>query len=47
MKNKFKKINLTELENKNFISKGSSMYNKKFLKRFKIERSNSQKCNQK
>lgn len=37
MKNKFKKINLTDPENKTFISKGSVMNNKKFLKRFKKE----------
>lgn len=47
MNNKIKKINLSESENKNFVAKGSLMKNEKFLKRFKIERSKSQKCNQK
>ena len=46
MKNKFKKINLSESENKNYVAKGSLMKKEKFFKRFKIERSKSSKCNQ-
>lgn len=46
MKNKFKKINLSELENEKFIAKGSAMKNDKFFKRFKIERTKNSKCNQ-